>query len=84
MEDCILVLFQSSVFHNRIFTATENDLDNLIKIINTTDFSKAQIENGLKENRLYEFTDFKKDTVSLDRVFLIFENDKLKNVKKQW
>jgi hypothetical protein len=66
------------------YTDTENDLDNLIEIINKTDLTKTQIQNELKDHRLYEYMDFKKDTISLDRVILIFENNKLKSVIKQW
>lgn len=65
------------------YTDTENDLENLIEIINKTDLTKTQIQNELKDHRLYEYMDFKKDTISLDRILLIFENNKLKNVKKQ-
>ena len=63
---------------------TENDLDQLIKIINKTDLTKSQIERELKDHELYEFMDFKSDTVSLDRVLLIFDNDRLKRITKQW
>ena len=66
------------------YTDTENDLDQLIEIINKTDLTKEQIQRELKDHRLFEFMDFKSDTVSLDRVLLIFENEKLKNVEKQW
>lgn len=66
------------------YTDTENDLDQLILIINKTDLSKNQIEIKLKDHKLFEYMDFKSDTVSLDRVLLIFENDKLKNLTKQW
>ena len=66
------------------YTATENDLDNLIEIINKTDLTKTQIEKELKDHRLSEYMDFKKDTISLDRVLLVFDNSKLKNVTKQW
>lgn len=66
------------------YTDTENDLDNLIEIINKTDLTKTQIQNELKDHRLYEYMDFKKDTISLDRVLLIFNNNKLKSVTKQW
>ncbi len=66
------------------YTDTENDLDQLIEIINKTDLTKKQIQNELKDHRLFEYMDFKSDTVSLDRVILIFENEKLKNVTKQW
>lgn len=66
------------------YTDTENDLNELIEIINKTDLTKAQIETELKDHRLYEFMNFKSDTISLDRVLLIFDNDKLKQVTKQW
>lgn len=66
------------------YTDTENDLDQLIEIINKTDLTKEQIQRELKDHRLFEYMDFKSDTVSLDRVLLIFENEKLKNVEKQW
>jgi hypothetical protein len=66
------------------YTDTENDLDQLIEIINKTDLTKEQIQRELKDHRFFEYMDFKSDTVALDRVLLIFENDKLKNVTKQW
>lgn len=63
---------------------TENDLNNLIAIINQTDLSKAQIENQLKGHLLYEFMDFESDTISLERVTLIFKRNKLVEVTKNW
>ena len=60
------------------YTATENDLDQLIEIIKKTNLTKSQIKNELKNQRLYEYMDFNSDTITLDRVLLIFENDKLK------
>jgi uncharacterized protein YehS (DUF1456 family) len=63
---------------------TENDLDQLIEIINKTNLTKNQIEVKLKDHKLFEYMDFKSDTVSLDRVTLIFENNTLKNITKQW
>lgn len=66
------------------YTDTENDLDQLIEIINKTDLTKSAIKSELKDHRLFEFMDFNSDTISLDRVLLIFENDKLKNMAKQW
>lgn len=66
------------------YSDTENDLEQLIEIINKTDLTKNQIETELKDHRLFEYMNFKTDTVSLDRVLLIFENEKLKNVMKQW
>jgi hypothetical protein len=65
------------------YTETENDLDNLIEIINRTDLTKTQIQKKLKDHRLYDYMDFKTDTISLDRVLLIFENNRLKSVTKQ-
>lgn len=66
------------------YTHTENDLDNLIGIINKTNLTKEQIETELKKHKLYEYMDFKSDTISLNRVSLIFENNKLKQATKQW
>jgi hypothetical protein len=66
------------------YTNTENDLDNLIEIVNNTDLTKSHIQKELKGHRLYEYMDFKTDTISLDRVTLIFKSDKLFKVTKQW
>jgi hypothetical protein len=66
------------------YADTENDLDNLIQIINKTDLTKTEIQKELKDHRLYESLDFKKDTISLDRLSLIFDNNKLKSITKQW
>jgi hypothetical protein len=66
------------------YTDTENDLDQLIEIIKKSDLTKSQIKNELKDHKLYEYININSDTISLDRVLLIFENDKLKNVSKKW
>ena len=66
------------------YTDTENDLETIIEIINRTDLTKNEINNQLKKHRLYEFMDFKTDTIGLERIQLIFENDKLKKIEKQW
>ena len=63
---------------------TENDLDQLIEIINKTDLTKKQIETKLKDRNDFEFMDFKTDTISLNRVLLIFDNDRLEKITKQW
>jgi hypothetical protein len=63
---------------------TENDLDQLIEIINKTDLTKKQIETELKDRNDFEFMDFKTDTISLNRVLLIFDNDRLEKITKQW
>ena len=66
------------------YTDTENDLENITKIINETDQSKSQVKKALADHHLFEFMNFDKDTVSLDRVSLIFKDDKLFKVTKQW
>lgn len=66
------------------YTDTESDLNQLIEIINKTDLTKKQTQTELKDHRLFEYMDFKSDTVSLGRLILIFEKEKLKSVTKQW
>jgi hypothetical protein len=66
------------------YTDTENDLNQLVEIINKTDLTKKQIQTELKDHKLFEYMDFKSDTVSLDRVILVFENERLKKITKQW
>lgn len=71
-------------YHKVGYEDTENDLDLLIEIINKTDLTKNQIKAELKDRNDLEFMDFKTDTISLNRVLLIFDNDKLKKITKQW
>lgn len=66
------------------YSDTENDLETLVKIINSTDLTKQEIKTELENHRLNEFMDFTTDTVRLEKVQLIFENNKLKKVEKQW
>ncbi len=66
------------------YADTESDLDNIIEIINKTDLTKTQVEKKLKAHKLYGYMDFKTDTISLDRVSIIFKDDKLFKVSKQW
>lgn len=66
------------------FRDTEKDLDQLIEIISKTDLTKKQIETELKDRNDFEFMDFKTDTISLNRVLLIFDNNRLKKITKQW
>ena len=81
---CIIDQGVTLTYMKEGYTDTENDLDNISKIINETDFSKNQIKTALKQHHLFEYMEFDKDTVSLDRVTLIFKNDKLFKVIKQW
>lgn len=66
------------------YTDTEADLETLIEIIEKTDQTKIGIKKVLKDHRLYEYMEFKSDTISLERVILIFKNDSLINIEKQW
>ena len=71
--------------YNKVgYEDTEKDLDELIEIINKTDLSKMQIEKELEDYNHFETMNFKSDTISLNRVLLIFKNGKLKSVKKLW
>ena len=63
---------------------TENDLANLTKIINETDLTKEQVRKLLTKHKLFEYMDFKSDTVSLDRITLIFKDNKLNKITNQW
>jgi hypothetical protein len=71
-------------YHKVGYEDTEKDLDELIEIINKTDLTKKQIESELKDHNHFEFMDFKSDTISLNRVLLIFEKEKLNRIEKQW
>jgi hypothetical protein len=66
------------------YISTEKDLEQIIDITLNTDLSKDEIKRELKDNRLFEFMNFEEDTIALERVLLIFENEKLKEIKKQW
>ncbi len=65
------------------YSDTEADLETLIQIIEQSDQSKQKIKVVLKDHRLYEYMDFETDTIGLERVLLIFENDSLKTIEKQ-
>ncbi len=66
------------------YTNTENDLNSLVELINETNLTKSEIETKLKTHRFFEFMDFKQDTIPLERINLIFENDTLRKIVKQW
>lgn len=66
------------------YTNTENDLNSVIELINETNLTKSEIESKLKTHRFFEFMDFKNDTIPLERVNLIFENDNLRRIDKLW
>lgn len=65
------------------YSDTESDLETITGIISQTNQTKNEIEKLLKSRRLYEYMDFGSDTVGLERVILIFDNDSLKSIEKQ-
>jgi hypothetical protein len=66
------------------YTSTENDLNTLIQIVNSNDLSKKEIKEKLAGHRFYDIMEFDKDTVALERVELIFRDDTLQQIIKQW
>tara|TARA_R100000152_G_C6735139_1_gene159393 strand:- start:1 stop:315 length:315 start_codon:yes stop_codon:yes gene_type:complete len=63
------------------YSDTEADLETVIQIIEQTDQSKQEVKMVLKEHRLYEYMDFETDTIGLERILLIFDNDSLKSIE---
>ena len=66
------------------YTSTENDLNTLIQIVNSKDLSKKEIKENFTGHRFYDIMEFDKDTVVFERVELIFRNDTLQQIIKQW
>ncbi len=81
---CIVDQGVSLTYMREGYEDTENDLNTLIEIINDTDMTKAQVEKKLKTHRLYEFMDFSKNEISIERVTLIFKDERLISIEKQW
>jgi len=65
------------------YNEKETELDNVILILNETDLSKTEIEKTLKKHKITESANFKRDTVLLNELKLIFRNDKLFKVTRQ-
>jgi len=63
---------------------TESDMKTLVTVINDTDFSKEQIKAKLTTHHLYEFMDFNKDEIHIERLTLKFKGDKLDRIEKVW
>lgn len=62
------------------YADTDADLRTVAEIVNRACRSKAEVERLLSRHRLYEYMDFETDTIGLERMVLIFENDTLKAV----
>lgn len=64
---------------------TEEDLQKIISIINSTDLSKSQIEAIVEQDDDFiEGKTIDGDTIYLNRLSLIFKNGKLSEIKSQW
>ena len=63
---------------------TESDMFTLVLLINDTDLTKEQIKEKLKTHHLFEYMDFNKDEIHIERLTLIFKNNKLDKIEKQW
>jgi hypothetical protein len=59
------------------YKRTEDELAAIVCIVNTTNFSKGQIEKCVRQYPFFEYVDFSGDTVALQRHELIFRNNKL-------
>ena len=65
-------------YRNDSWAWDREDKDNLIIIINSTDFYKNEI---IKELKIEDYM-IENDTISLNTIKLVFENDKLKEIKE--
>lgn len=74
----------TSTYMKEGYENTENDLNSIIKITKAKDLKKTTIRENMKTHRFYNMMDFTKDSIGLERVILIFENDTLKRIEKQW
>jgi hypothetical protein len=63
---------------------TDNDLLDMIEIINKTDLSKQEIMNVLKQHTIHEHGEYLSDTISLNRIQLLFEDGKLSHITNRW
>ena len=60
---------------------TEADLQTLVKLINETDLTKDEIKAELQNHRLREHMNFESNAVSLEKVQLVFKNDRLEKLE---
>lgn len=66
------------------YTNTENDLNTLIQIVNNNGLSKKEVCDQLVASPILDSNDCKADTISLERIEFIFNNDTLQQITKQW
>ena len=75
----LLFLWKSYVVIDQGVTI-DADLRTVAEIINRACRSKTEVERLLSRHRLYGYMDFETDTIGLEKMVLIFENDTLKAV----
>ena len=64
------------------YADTEEDLKTLSTIAERARFTKSEFDTFVAAN--HNIADMKSDTISLERVQLIFENDTLRKAEFQW
>src|SRR5690606_730681 len=71
-------------YHKVGYEDTEKNLDQLMEIINKTEWKRKQVENELKDRIEFELMECKAYTISLNGGLPIFDNDKRRTGPKQW
>lgn len=66
------------------YTNIDNDLDQIIELINKTDFTKDEVILILQKYERSKHLDLTSDTIELERVNLIFDNNNIKVISKRW
>jgi len=66
------------------YTKTESDLHDISMILNQTNLSKNEIKRTLIQYHQLDSLGIASDTISLERINLIFRNNKLVGITKQW
>ena len=66
---------------------TELDLQMISEIVNKTDLSITEILSEIESNKLSKIENTKNNNIELERIILIFENEKLVKIehkKRKW
>jgi hypothetical protein len=64
------------------YSDTEKDLKTVCSIINETDLSKSEIEKLIE--KASSVNEYSSDTISLERIHLLFSHDTLHRIEFQW
>lgn len=78
VEGCIIIDQAVTITYMKDgYVKTKDEFAGIISIINTTDFSKNQIEKSLKRYPAFEKVNFSGDTIQMYQHELVFSNGKL-------